>query len=225
MTNNIKEKIQKILAKANGTDNEEEAAIFLAKAEALMEQHQIDLDDLGEDDPMGRYVGLTGTSSSPTWQRHLLNVVAKYFGATTVRTLRGGAFELHILGAESARMTVELMWPFILEQVRKEGRKEAKAMSLSSEQAIRRVANALTIRVQEILASERERKVETKTVAARNALVVRGTALSNYLGEQFPHLVKTKSRGIGTNDIARQAAGRVSLHRQTGGASTLRIGG
>lgn len=225
MTNNIKDKIAKILAKANSTTNEDEAAVFLAKAEALMEQHQIDLDDLGSDDPMGRYIGLTGTSSSPTWQRHLLNVVARYFGATTVRTLRGGAFELHVLGAESARMTVELMFPFIMEQVRKEGRKEAAAMGMTKEQAIRRVANALTLRVSHMLAADREKADAPKSVAARNALVVRGTALTNYLGEQFPHLRPTKSRGIGTNEIAMAAAGRVSLHRQTGGASTLRIGG
>lgn len=229
MSANIKEKIQKILAKAKGTNNEQEAAVFLAKAEELMERHQIELDELGSDDPMGEFIGLSGTPSSPTWQRHLLNAVARYYGATTVRNrmIRNGReeFDLEVLGAESARITVEVMWPFILGQVREEGRKEAKAMGLGAEAAIRRVANALTIRIQEMNAERNARSHEVRTVAARNSLILRGNALTNYLDERYPNRVSSKTRGIGTNAIAKEAAGRVSLNKQTGGSSTLRIGG
>lgn len=229
MSNSIKDKISKILAKANGTDNEDEAAIFMAKAQELMEKHQIDLDDLGQDDPMGRFVGLTGTSSSPTWMRHLMTSLAVFYGATTVRTFsrRDGKeyFDLNICGAESARMTVELMFPFVVEQVRKEGRKEAKNMGLAAEAAIRRVANALVHRIQRMNAeTQGKARQAIKTEAAKNALVVRGTALSRYLESEFGALRKGQSRATSTNAIAQQAAGRVSLHRQTGGGSSLRIG-
>jgi hypothetical protein len=224
MSNSIKDKISKILAKANGTDNEEEAAIFLAKAHEMMEKHQIDLDDLGQDDPMGRYVGLTGTSSSPTWMRHLLNQVAVFYGATTVRTFRGKYFDTNVCGAESARMTTELMYPFIVEQVRAEGRKEAKNMGLPAEAAIRRVANALVHRLAEMNAKERVKNPLARTVSAKNALAIRGTALTQYLESEFGTLRSSKGRGTSTNAVAQAAAGRVSLHRQTGGGSSLRIG-
>jgi len=225
MSNSIKDKISKILAKANGTDNEEEAAIFLAKAHEMMEKHQIDLDDLGQDDPMGRYVGLTGTSSSQTWMRHLLNQVATFYGATTVRTFRGKYFDTNVCGAESARMTTELMYPFIVEQVRAEGRKEAKNMGLAPEAAIRRVANALVHRLAAMNAEAHGKKREAiRTVAAKNALTVRGTALTQYLESEFGTLRKSAGRATSTNAVAQAAAGRVSLHRQTGGGSSLRIG-
>jgi len=229
----IKDKITKILAKAQGTSNEAEAAIFLAKAQELMEKHQIDLDDLGEADPMGKFVGLTGTSSSPTWMRHLMNQIATFYGASTVRTFtrRDGKdmFDLYVVGAESARITVELMYPFIIEQVRKEGRASAAKMGLASEAAIRRVANALTLRISEMNRQARQERQgpagEVRNETARNALIVRGTALSRYLEQEFGQLKSSARRSISTNSVAREAAGRVSLHRQTGGSSQLRIGG
>lgn len=230
----MKDKIQKILAKAQGTNNEEEAAIFLAKAQELMEKHQIEIDDLGEDDPMGKFVGLTGTSSSPTWMRHLMNQVAAFYGASTVRTFtrRNGKdyFDLYVCGAESARITVELMFPFIVEQVRREGRKEAPKMGLATEAAIRRVANALVHRIGRLRAEERAAKEARGegvplTKAGQNALIIRGNALSKYLEDEFGALKRTAGRATSTNAVAQAAAGRVSLNRNVGGSSQLRIGG
>lgn len=223
---NIKTKIEKILAKAKGTNNEAEAAVFLAKAEAMMEEHQINIFDLGEDDPIGQYVGLTGTPSSPTWQRHIMNQLARYYGARCVRSrvYRNGReeFDLFIAGPESARITTELMYPFILEQIRKLGRESAPSMGLKPEAAIRRVANAFAHTLAQKNAEKDVRKPATAT-AAKHALVT-VNALDAWMDEQWPSLTKGRGRATSTNAAAREAAGKVSLHRQTGGASALRIG-
>lgn len=223
---NIKSKIEKILAKARSTDNEAEAAIFLAKAEALMEEHQIGLLDLGSDDPMGKGIGMSGTPSSPTWQRHLMNQLATYYGARTVRcrVYRNGReeFDLYVCGPESARVTTELMYPFVIEQIRKEGRAAAGAMGMKPEAAIRRVANALTHSLARMQAEKAKEKPKTQA-AAKNALV-KVDALTAYMEAAWPHLVAGHGRPVSINAVAKSAASRVSLHRQAGGSAAKQIG-
>lgn len=224
---NIKAKIEKVLAKAKGTDNEAEAAVFLAKAEAMMEEHQITLLDLGDDDPMGQFIGMTGTPSSPTWQRHLMSALAQYYGATTVRTRRWRdgreIFELSICGSESARVTTELMYPFVLQQVREQGRKSAAEMGLKPAAATRRVANALVHNISRMVAEKAQAAPRTEA-AAKNALVT-VEALDAWMDENWPNLGKARRSTTSTNATARAAAGRVSLHRQAGGSATKRITG
>lgn len=220
----IKAKIEKILAKARGTDNEAEAATFLAKAEALMEEHQISIMDLGQDDPMGKFTAYEATQSSPTWKNHVLNQVAQFYGARAVRDwIDGKRFKFVVVGPESARVTTELMYPFIIEQIRAEGRKHAPEIGLKPEAAIRRVGNAFSHRISRMNC---ERKAEEpKTAAAVKNALVKVDALDAYMDELYPDLTKSRrGRGTSTNATAQQAAGRVSLHRQTGGGSTLRIG-
>lgn len=220
----IKSKIEKILAKAKSTTHDAEAATLIAMAERLMEEHQISVFDLGEDDPMGRFSAFTATTSSPTWKNHVLNQVAQYYGARVVRTwINMKQFEFVVCGAESARITTELMYPFIIEQIRAEGRKSAGEMGMKPEAAIRRVGNAL---VHKLSRMQAERKVEKpRTAAAAKHALVTVDALDAYMEEQWGNLRKTNGRATRTNNVAKRAAGNVSMNRQTGGTSTLRIGG
>lgn len=218
----MKAKIQAIIAKAQSTTHEGEAETLMAKAIELMERHQIDAHDLGEDDPQGKLNGWQGTPSSPSWQRKLMSALARYYGARSIMQKRGKEMTLVIVGPESARVTVEVMYPFIVKQVRALGRELAKAEGTNAEATIRRVANALTIRVIELTLEQRSRPAHTK--AGRNALTIVGTDTDAYFAQQFPHAVAGRRSSISTgNDSTRDAANKVSLNKQTNGSTVKRL--
>lgn len=232
----IKQRIQALLAKAQGTDNEHEAAAFMAKAEQLLEEHQIELWQLGDaDDLMGSDIMFSGTSSSPTWRRHLLFAVAKYYGCRSVRQFtpkqtRSGmdytGFDIHIIGRESSRITVNLMMPFILEQCNEAGRRLFRQGHAGSAAALtRRVANALCARIQRLI-YEQERAVASgaKGSALQSRALVVVDELKSFIDKEFGKLSKPTTRVKSTTAAARDAAERVSLYRQTGGAGQLKIG-
>lgn len=51
MSEKIIDKVRKLLAKANGTENEAEAALFAAKAQELLAAHNIEMHELQEEQP------------------------------------------------------------------------------------------------------------------------------------------------------------------------------
>ena len=224
MTEQSKDKITKIikalLAKAAGTDNENEAAIFAAKAHEMMERYQIEVSDVLKDDPVDRSKPYSATSSSPSYKKHLWVAIARYYGCKTVISWKTHTdYEVHIIGRESSRITAELMYPFIMEQVRKEGRRIAPEMGLKPEASIRDVANALVLRINRLIAEQERNQPKPATVAGKNALVV--TSAVNQLMEQlYPRLKNVNGRGIGTNSAARGAAEGISLNRQATGGGT-----
>jgi hypothetical protein len=84
-TDAIKRKIQALLAKANGTDNEHEAEAFMAKAMDLLAEHQLDLGELvGDDDPILHHVGLKQASSGHAWRWRLYSAVAQFYGCKSI---------------------------------------------------------------------------------------------------------------------------------------------
>lgn len=233
----VKERIAKLLAKAQGTDNEHEAASFMEKVEAELDKYQLELWEVtSHDDPMGFDVGLEGTSSSPTWQRHLICAIASYYDCRTVRR-RGFAkqtgkgttydnFAIDIIGRESSRVTVQLMYPFVLEQVRQAGRKlYGEGHKGSAEQLIRRVANALVFRIRKLI-DERARKEQATPLAeSRNvrALVV-VEELKAFIDNQYGELGVGRAKARNTTHAAARAACGISIERQVRGSSQLRLG-
>ena len=132
---NMKTKIQALIAKAEGTDNEHESAIFMAKAIDLMQKHQIELHDLNVDDKIHVTIGMTATRSAPSWKRKILSALAQYYGCQTVldshyiKTKTGKrvpGYSLELVGPESARVTTELMFPFVIKQIMASGNKLAR---------------------------------------------------------------------------------------------------
>lgn len=230
----IKAKIAALLAKANGTDNENEAAVFAAKAHEMLEQYQLNLFDLGEADPMGKEGIHKGNGSTPTWKGHLINQLANYYGCKIIRNrFHDGSWEMNLHGRESARITVQLMVPFIFDQCRAEAKRLKKeGHDGTVEHITRLIANALTNRVFRLA---EEQKAETARAAgdmedasvrartARNALVI-VKELDAYIESLYSSLKQGKGRAKMSSASAREAAERVSLNRQmSNGAGTLRI--
>lgn len=225
----IKAKIAALLAKANGTDNEHEAEIFSAKAHEMMAEYQLQAFDLGEDDPMGIWIGMTGNGSTPTWKAHLTASIAQFYGCKVIRNKLGGDWKLAVHGRESARITAELMTPFIFDQCRAEAKRlKAAGHSGTTEQITRLVANALNSRIwkltQEQQAANRA-AAESGSVSreASQALAI-VEEVDAYIASLYSSLKAGIARHRKTSADARDAANRVSLHRQTGNSSsTLRL--
>lgn len=227
MTEQSKDKITKIikalLAKAAGTDNENEASIFAAKAHEMMERYQIEVNDVLKDDPIDRSKPYAATSSSPSYKKHLWRALAHYYGCKTVLQWTGDTdYEVHIIGRESARVTTELMYPFIMQQVREAGRKLSQGCSIKPEACIRDVANALVMRLQKLTAAQRATEPQPVTQAGKNALLVISETKA-LMERLYPKLKSVSGRGIGTSDAAPGAAEGISLSRQTTGSTTKRL--
>lgn len=223
----IKAKIQKIIAKANSTTHEAEASALMAKAEAMMLEHQIHAYELGDDsDPVGMTFGVNGQSGPVAYKTHLQRALAAYYGCRAIRQwLDNKKWRLELVGAESARITTELMTDFVWKQVNDEARALAKEEGLKPGPVQRRIINALVARIyreaEEKKASDRV-AVNNET-AKKNALAV-VNAVDAWVDEHYSGLKMSKGSKRSTSAKAREAAGRVSLHRQTTGSKTLRIG-
>lgn len=244
----IKAKIAKLLAKAEGTDNETEAALFMAKVEELLDTYQLELWQIADvGDKMGFDVMLEGTSSSPTWVRHLVCAVASFYGCKSIRRhgiyvpLEPGQkpgksgpgtfdnFFIDVIGRESSRVTVQLMFPFIMGQLREAGKRlKREGHEGSVEFLTRRVANALTPRIYALL-QERERAMrapaglQSEAARQQRALVV-VHEINVFVNEQYGKLGKGRARPRSTTDAAHAAAQGISIERQVHGSGQLRLG-
>lgn len=216
----MKEKIAALLRKAESTDNEHEAEIFMAKVNELLEKYEIAMHELHVDDPMGHQDGETNLYVSMLWARDLLSVVAEYYGAKMLlKSKRRNHIPYILVGRESARITAELMAPFIISQVKQQGRFYAARTGRTISVAQREVGAALIQRIWRIVSQSRERRSEL----VKNALVPVDMTQS-YIDETFNvgKAMKGSSKGYGYGAV--EHAEKISLHYQTSATKTKRIG-
>lgn len=229
----IKARIQALLAKATGTENEHEAEAFLAKANELLRQHQLDVSDLVDaNDPVIHHVGVKGAQSGHVWRWRLYSAVAQLYGCQSIhidlgyRKADGSAwrgaldgkptpfYEQRLVGAESAVLTTDLMYPWIVGQVRAKAKEIAKESGMSEQGQAKRVAAALITRIHKLIAAQTAEA--PKTDAAKNALVVIGNAVQAKFNELYPNSETFTTRAR-TDDRSKAAADSIGLHRQAGG--------
>lgn len=221
--NDLKAKIAKLLAKAEGTDNQAEAAIFMAKVNELLERHQIDLHTIramgGDNDPVGREKGSTNIYASMLWARTLAGQLANYYGCKFIFWKRGNHFTYEVVGRESARTTFELMLPFVISQVKV----QAKVLHLDNRHMTRSVAErevgqALTIRIS---------RLTKDAVAHRSELTGKGlipvSDLDAFVADEFGSLKTAKAKVMRYGYDAQRLAERVSLNVQTTHSANKRI--
>ena len=111
------QKIKQIIAKAESTNSQAESESLMAKAHQLMTEHGLSMLDLGcldKDDPLGRDEDLYNNASD-TWQLNVGYALARYYGCRLISAdgHTKSATKWVIFGRESARITFNLMWPFI----------------------------------------------------------------------------------------------------------------
>lgn len=221
---NIADKITKIIAKAESTTNPDEAAVFMAKANAMLEEHGIHLHDLGRlnsDDPVGVTEQASYWFAAEGYSLNMASALARYYGCKLVYIKMGNKFYGDVTGRDSARVTYQLMWPFVQKQVRQLARemvKEGKADTKSKAQ--RAIGNALTLRLHGMARENEERNPVAGT--GINALVPVDT-IEAAMKEHYGELRSAKARSIKTNAAGKAAAGKVSVNRQTGGAGQKKL--
>lgn len=224
----ITTRIQALISKAQGTDNEHEAAAFMAKAQELLEEYQIDIGELADaDDPVKVFEdGLERTQKDPTWHRKLYAALAMYYGCKVVfapAIVRGQwGSRVELTGRESSVTTARLMYPWVKGQCETAGRRLVKDHpEYSASQHARRVANALVYRIWSLTGQE---KAQPRTEAvAKNALVTLDRVQQVFDGH-YGNSLKSGRAGSGkTSAAARQAAQGISLNRQAGSSNTLQL--
>lgn len=220
----IKDKIAKLLAKAEGTDNAYEASVFMGKVNELLEQHQIEMHEIrshgGDNDPMGEQMGEFNLYASMTWSKMLISLCCKYYGARSVWWKQKNHLKYQLFGRESARVTAELMIPFIISQVRQRARQFSEETGRTLSVAQREIGHALTIRVNSMLNASEIHRAEL----TRNALIPVDTT-QDYMDKYYGDTLRVgKARQLKYSNSARDHADRISLNHQATAAGRLQIG-
>lgn len=222
----IKAKIAALLAKANGTDNEHEREAFMAKAQAMLEEHQLSTGDMIDgDDPVRHDKGLDSEGKwVPSWHRHVFRALAHLYGCESVHCPGyGKQWRQELVGRESAIITTELMWPWIKSEIMRIGRDLAKESGLPASREQRSVANALEQRIWQLVRANQPKKNDTR-ISAKNALVTIDR-VKQVMDAHYGELSSGRGTSRTSGAAAREAAKGIGLHRQAGAASTPRLGG
>lgn len=222
----IKTRIAALLAKAKGTDNEHEAAAFIAKAEEMLEAYQIDLSELGdESDKVRHHAGLDADGKwVASWHRHVYRQLGQYYGCQSIKVSTAKGYRQELVGRESAIVTTDLMFVFIKGECNRLGRELAKAGGAPNDaNGARLVGNALASRIAGLIRDREERDTAAPlTSTARNALVVKDQVVALY-EELFPEIKMLKGTRNKSTASARELADGIGLHRQAGHIQTLKL--
>lgn len=222
MSDKIKSKIAALLAKAESTDNAFEAETFMAKVNELLEKHQLEVHEIrGANvksiDPIGWTAGETNIYASMLWARGVAPALARYYGCRLLYGKRGNHIHYRVAGPESARITFELMLPFVISQVRVQAKVIARRYGKSS--AERQVGQALEVRIWKMVPKAEERRSEL----SKNALIVLDD-VDAFVESQVK--VKTaKNRTVDFGAAAEEAAAKISINVQATGKHTKLLGG
>ena len=142
----------------------------------------------------------------------MLFKLATYYGCELVQFKQGNKTTATVFGRESARVTFTLMAPFVMRQVRQKARKLAKEEGTSESRAKTALGNAMTFRIQDLIAAQQQRPEYQATGV--NALVP-VDVIKAAMQEAFPTSRKQRSANLSTSLAAMAAAETVSLNRQT----------
>lgn len=218
----IMDRIAKLLAKAKGTDNENEAAIFAAKAAELLAEHnlteaQLAARDSGKDQPIGEHPHPGRTPD--LWRQRIAAGCAKvYFCTMLVHTDGRGKKSVRFYGREHNAKVAIAMTDYLIATVKRMAREYSAAKVVQSD--FRRGAGDRLF----------ERLMEIYRAAQAPAPLATGTTLPALYNSEAKEIAawvqskyrvgKAKTRGHtykGDGAFAgRDAANRISLNTQVG---------
>lgn len=222
---NLLRKIQALLAKAGSTDSDHEAEAFASKARQLMEEHQVEQHELGQDtDPLGE--DLAPLRYDARCYVSVAAAAAQYFGcsaAFTNRVIDGRLRRCYrLFGREAARTTAGVMIEFWTSECMRRGRRlhRESGMFSSESRAVTEVLIAFAARLHRM-------SVQSPARPGQAGLPVPLT--------EAEALMRSTIEGLGTmrrvdqrfSRAASEEAGKVSLAMQTGSAAprSRQIGG
>jgi hypothetical protein len=209
----IKKKIAALLAKAQGTNNAHEALAFTEKAHDMLREHQLEIGDLAEKDPLNITTIWRGPKTHKNWHLLIPSIVAKYYGCKAVKIPDRDATHLIAVGRESARITCSMMVPFIVDQLRRLADQLSKETNFSLGKCMQLVCDNFVIRVQNYLAAQDA--VEHAKGGSRELALIDEAA--QWFAEQGNDLRDGKQVRLQADARARELADQVALNMQIGG--------
>lgn len=223
-TSSIADKISKLIAKAESSSHPDEADTFMAKVHQLLEQHGLDLQQVGKlqsDDPVGRSNSVGAYFASESAFRDVAFAAARYYGCQGLVASVGSKRYVHVVGRQSARTTFELMWPYLKRSIRAKARQLEKEEGSTFARQRRWVADALTARINKLL-HEREFHEARKEVVTTgvNALVP-----VDLIEQMTSHAKVVRGRNLQSTSGAIAAAAGIGLDLQTTGKAVRKITG
>jgi hypothetical protein len=235
----IIEKLQKLLA-LSASDNENEAAIAMKKAEELMCEHNLSVADVALDGS-GAHVGSAevhgSTKSSQTWEVFLGCTIAKTFNGRAIRSKNShGWMFIFVAGKTDLELIVDLF-----ERLRSNIKRMSDAYVRSARNAThvhgKTLHNSYRMGVLETITRRLEQlKRNTAPTQDRNTygmtgtelMVIKDKAVDQRVSRLFPRVqtVKRAASMVEGNAYRQgQADGHnVSLHRSVNGGGSAPIG-
>lgn len=219
----IHERIAKVLAKAEGTNNEAEAEMLMAKVHSMLQEHNLTMVDVSKADqfdPMGNDRGVASCLVNDSWMVYVASALCKYYGAEMIYSRAGKNKKVfNIVGRESARVTSALMIPFVKNQVMQIAKRlEEEGQYRNRRIAARNVGNALASRIWKLV--QQEQKKDRERVARGERALVPIDQLKAAVDHYYPNASNMGGGGVGYDSTAKNAAASISINRQTGGGST-----
>lgn len=215
----LKDKIAKLLAKAEGTNNAAEADAFLAKAMELLEKYQIDIHEIRsrtgrESDPYGHEKGTANLYTSAVWYRGVAVALARYYGCEFIYNKKNMNIIYTLVGRQSSRTTTELMLPFVLSQVTIVARKYMKEQlavghKIHERAATAHIGAALEQRIWKLILANREHRRDLESRA-----LVPVDPEKEYIAKTWGRLGTGTSTYRNTTSDARRHAEDISLNVQ-----------
>jgi len=210
----IKDKISKLLAKANGTENAAESAAFMAKVEELLTAHQLSMGDVIKNDPMERTVLFVAPVAYRPWHYLIPQIVGEYYGCKVIAVKERNRTLMVAVGRESTRVTAEMMLPFIVGQLREQAAEYRKKTLYSAKKSMHDVCDAFCHRLMQLI----EMRQETAKAHGNTdrALVLMDEA-DAAMAEFFPDAKNKQGRQLDLTDLGRELADKVKIEQQVGG--------
>lgn len=212
----LKTKIAALLAKAENTDNEFEAATFMAKVNELLEKHQIEMHEVraagGDSDPIGKEMGETNIYASISWAINVAGALAQYYGCRVIYFRKGNHRPYEVIGRESARRTFELMLPFVISQVKQQAKRLCVGSNNAKSRSVmeREIGQALWIRINNLVPAAEEMRSE---LTGKGLIPV--SDVDAAIREFYPELKAGRAKTVRFSSEARDAANRVGITPQT----------
>lgn len=211
------DRIRKVLALANGTDNPAEAELMMMKVQSMLDEHNLtllDVENASEEDPIATDKDVYHHFVKDGWKKWTVVRLGNLYGVkTSWYKMTKNKTVISVTGRESARITLELMLPYVLKEIRAKARVLVSEKGYSKAKAERYVANAL---------NERMREMYRATLDDRNAMAGTGRDLIpvDEIKAKFDEDIgKTRTvtdRSKADDERARELADEISLDKQMG---------
>lgn len=224
----IAAKIAKIVAKAEGTSSEGEAAVLMAKAKQLLEKHNLTLAECTfaeslEIDPVAITDHFVHFTTGAYYMRGLMFALARYYGAEAISIRRGHRFTMDIIGRQSSRDTVLAVLPLVRRQIKAAAKalyNQRGAKSHSSAETM--IGNALTSRIKRMTYVRRDREAES--AAYDKYLPMVKSEIDNVVEQSYGNAKEAKTKAKTVTYGAIVAANNITFTQDVAKTNALQIG-